>query len=252
MRDPVGLRHEEDLVTKGGALFNQGEYEASIEWFDKELSENPGNKEALLMRARALEMLGKLGEAEAELTHLIDIDADYPGALLERAELYAAQKKFGKAYDDLLVIFKQDRGGYSTHVLTAMVCIHIGKPIDAIEHAQTATQVIGSPPIEAHLILAQIYAAYPDEQVRNGPSALEHAEIANHMTAGKDPAALATLAMANAELGNYEEAVQYQTKAIQLVPEPGRAALNEQLALYKSARPYRLSLAAKTNRLSDG
>jgi tetratricopeptide (TPR) repeat protein len=50
---------------------------------------------------------------------------------------------------------------------------------------------------------------------------------------------LDTLAAAYAEAGDFDKAVQWQEKAIELAPEEAKNHYRSRLDLYKSGRPYR-------------
>jgi serine/threonine-protein kinase len=48
-----------------------------------------------------------------------------------------------------------------------------------------------------------------------------------------------TLAAAYAEAGEFDEAVRWQTKAMEEVPESEKADFHVRLELYKAGKPYR-------------
>jgi len=60
----------------GATLMEEGGYELAIKWFDLALSVRPKVQPVRLNRARALERLGRLEEAEAELAAVWDDDKD--------------------------------------------------------------------------------------------------------------------------------------------------------------------------------
>jgi hypothetical protein len=51
---------------------------------------------------------------------------------------------------------------------------------------------------------------------------------------------LDTLAAAHAEAGNFEPAVKWVKRAIDLAPPAAHESLRERLALYEKEKPYRL------------
>ena len=64
--------------------------------------------------------------------------------------------------------------------------------------------------------LAWFLATCPDARYRNGPLALQHAKRACELTQRESALHLEALAAAYAEVGNFEEAVRLQTRAVEL------------------------------------
>jgi Flp pilus assembly protein TadD len=91
-----------------------------------------------------------------------------------------------------------------------------------------------------HNDLAWVLATDPDG-VRDGKQAVEHATTACELTGWTNPYCLDTLAVAYAEVGDYDQAVEYQKKALafpDFEKEYGARA-REQLALFEQQKPYR-------------
>jgi len=90
--------------------------------------------------------------------------------------------------------------------------------------------------------LAWLLAICPQDDVRNGPRAVQLAERACKVTGYTNPVLLSTLAAAYAEVGKFPEAVQTATKALGLVmPEDKLLAqgIRRQLQLYRDGKPCR-------------
>jgi tetratricopeptide (TPR) repeat protein len=88
--------------------------------------------------------------------------------------------------------------------------------------------------------LAWIFGTCPNAAFRNGPKAVEYAKQACELTAWKEASFLDTLAAAYAESGNFEEAIKWQEKVIDLTnDEEAKAGLRTRLALYKEGKPFR-------------
>lgn len=88
---------------------------------------------------------------------------------------------------------------------------------------------------------AWLRAVCPDAKHRNGKEALALARRACEQTRWKVPHCLGTLAAAYAELGQFDEAVRWQSKALEspaYQKEYGEAA-RKCLELYKARKPYR-------------
>jgi tetratricopeptide (TPR) repeat protein len=89
--------------------------------------------------------------------------------------------------------------------------------------------------------LAWILGTHRDKWVRDGAYAVKIARRACELTEWKDPTLLDTLAAAYAESGLFDEAVEYQDKALSLADEKAAEAYRRRLKLYRSGKPYRAS-----------
>ena len=90
---------------------------------------------------------------------------------------------------------------------------------------------------------AWLLATSPNVSVRNGVEAVELAQRAVRLSAGREPAVLGTLAAAYAEAGRSSEAVQTARKALGLAVQQNKPRLAEsirtKIRLYESGTPYR-------------
>jgi sulfatase modifying factor 1 len=109
----------------------------------------------------------------------------------------------------------------------------------ATEDFQAAVALRDNNPF-LHNALAWYLATCKEAKARNGQKALEHAQKAMELARGPHAYFLDTLAAAHAELGQFEEAVRFQSQANDLltlmrgIQEPHR----ERLELYRQKQPY--------------
>jgi serine/threonine protein kinase len=105
-------------------------------------------------------------------------------------------------------------------------------------------EAIDAAPIDpiAHNHLAWLLATGPD-RIRDGPLAIKHSTTACDLTDWKLPSLLDTLAVAHAEAGDFDKAVEYQEKALACdFPEYQKmhgAGARQRLDLYRRKMPYR-------------
>ncbi|MGH7194615.1 MAG: hypothetical protein ACREJM_13945, partial [Candidatus Saccharimonadales bacterium] len=84
-------------------------------------------------------------------------------------------------------------------------------------------------------------ATSPDERYLNGERAVELATEACELTEWKRAADIDTLAAAYAEAGDFEEAIRWQMKAVELsVEQSMKKEAQARLELYREHRPYRV------------
>lgn len=87
--------------------------------------------------------------------------------------------------------------------------------------------------------LAWVLATCPESKFRNGEKAVEYAKKACEMNTWLLWQSVDTLAAANAEAGNFEEAIKWQKKALGMgMPEQYVADAKEKLSLYEHRQPY--------------
>ena len=93
---------------------------------------------------------------------------------------------------------------------------------------------------------AWFLATCPDDMFRSGTVATKHATKACEQSQWKSWTNIDTLAAAAAENQEFDEAIKWQTKAIELAPDDRKAECRERLALYQAKQPLR-SNAGKTS-----
>jgi tetratricopeptide (TPR) repeat protein len=110
----------------------------------------------------------------------------------------------------------------------------------ALADYEKAAQLAGKEPHAStyHTALALLRAGCPDATIRDGDKALEAARKAHDLSKG--PAAMAALAAAHAELGQFDKAVEWQEKAVAAAPEGAKEQYRGRLKMYRDRKPYRL------------
>jgi Putative Zn-dependent protease, contains TPR repeats len=190
----------------GVLMEERGDDAAAIAEFTTAVSNDPGYLEARFSLANALR---RSGSVEASLLH-------YAEAL--RINPAVSQASFGYA----------------------MGLVRLGRYQEARDRLEHDVKAFPEQPGFAHA-LARLLAAAPDDRVRNGARA--QAILADLLKSQRTAALAETMAMAQAELGNFKDAIGWQRAAIDLTRQSGRqegmAHLAETLALYQAGRPCR-------------
>jgi Zn-dependent protease len=97
----------------------------------------------------------------------------------------------------------------------------------------------------AHNNLAWLLAVCPDDSLRNGQEAVEHATLACKATGWSNPSCMATFAAACAEIGDFGQAVHWQKRALAdraYRKMYGDETVSHRLALYEQGLPCRLPI----------
>jgi tetratricopeptide (TPR) repeat protein len=114
--------------------------------------------------------------------------------------------------------------GWSSHALTDLEVVTRLDPRDAV----------------AWDLLARIRAACAEDNLRDGKESIKAATKACELTEWNKPAYLDTLAAAYAEAGDFDSAVKWQTKAIELESDPKqKEEYRARLKLFQEKKPYR-------------
>jgi protein O-mannosyl-transferase len=185
---------------------------------------------------------GKLDEAISRLQTAVDLRPEnapahnnLAKALLQKGQVADAMVHYRK----LLEIQPEN---VETRNILGTVLIQQRRTREAIEQWREALAI---QPENGNAMsnLAWVFAASPDDSVRDGARAVELAEKALRISGGKIPMIFRTLAAAYAENSRFGEAIETAQRGIALANSqgnPGLAAeLQSNIALYQAGKPLR-------------
>jgi Tfp pilus assembly protein PilF len=143
--------------------------------------------------------------AVAEFTEAIRLDPQSDAAYHNRAHAYASKKEYAKAipdYNEAIRLAPEDPDSYTN--------------------------------------LAWLLATCPDDKLRDGKRAVELATRACDLTRWCDANDIENLAAGYAECGQFDEAVKWQAKALDVTTGLlNREESRQRLELYKTRKPFR-------------
>ncbi len=156
-----------------------------------------------------------------------------------RANAYAKQGNTDRALSDYDRAVIADRNIFWIHSRRGEAYFFAGDYEEALESFDAAIEL--SPNSAAVLVnRALVFAASPDEELRNAPQALADAQRANQL-APRQPAYVDALACAYAANGDFDRAVAEQQRAIRLLAGSDEATVDEyrsRLDLYQQGMPF--------------
>jgi Tfp pilus assembly protein PilF len=200
---------------------------------------NSNDTYALVSRGNAWLKKGNPVKAIADYTEAIWLDPKSPDGYYNRAIAWAKQGELDHAiedYSEAIRLDPSDAGSYS-----GRASIWIRKKL--FEKAiQDYTEAVRIDPNRADIFdyLAWMQATCPDSRCRDGIKAIKNATASCELSDWKNPGFLQTLAAAYAEARDFEKAIEWQKKAIELAPnESTKDDYKTRLALYRENRPYR-------------
>lgn len=270
----------------------RGDYQAMLRDATRAIELDPNNEDAFQCRGSARSQLDDIPGSIADLTRAIELmpnngkrysqraqmyvaSEDYRKALadcdaavrllphetrplLYRAVTHSALGDFERARQDVAAALRLDRDHpFNAYGILAQVSAHEAGDAQAIVTLERALPDATRPQQAAiYSQLALIQATYPDENIRDGQKALAAGKKACELSDGRSFWALAGLAAAHAECGDFAAAVDCQQKALALATskDPSIAMANEvltpdviketqrRLAIYRSSQPARANM----------
>jgi tetratricopeptide (TPR) repeat protein len=184
--------------------------------------------------------------AIAEFTRTLQADPKYKWAYLNRG--YASREKgdLDKALVDLAETVRLDPHYAWAWNLRGRALFQKGDPTKAANDWEKAiaeyTRSISTSPHESWPSqgLAWLLATCPIERLRDGSRAIGLALKACELTKWKDANCIGTLAGAYAEVGQFNKAIEHQTRALDMnMPGYDRAAAQRRLKGYRQREPHR-------------
>ncbi len=190
---------------RGLAYKGAGEQEQAVADFTKAIELDPNNLQALNSRGFSSFQAGETAKAIADFSEVIRQSPKSALALNNRGYNYQLQGDYQQALADYT---------------------------QAIELAPKYAL--------AHQNMAWLLAAATDESVRDGAKAIEFAKQACELREYKVFSDVKALAAAFAENGEFEPAIEWQTKAIELAVDEQKEFEHEILQKYTAQEPFRL------------
>jgi tetratricopeptide (TPR) repeat protein len=233
--DNAAVRHE-----LGTALFLSGDAKGAFDEFTETTRRSPEFAKAHFSLGMLLMSQGRVGEAVDRFTAAVKADPDYPSAEFQLAESLRRSGRAGESLDRYAHVVKVDPRLVEGRVGYAMALVSLRRYSDARKNLTDAVRAF---PDQSSLAqaLARLLSAAPDDRVRDGQQAIAITEGLMKKPHGVD--LYEAVAMALAELGQYDQATQWQRGAIDAAMKQGRTELGERMAanlrLYESHTPCR-------------
>ena len=246
--------------------------EAAIADLDDALHANPRDLSTLLMRAHVKQMAGKVKEAKEDVDRALALQPGLVQAIAMRSLLSAELDQFDEAIADMEKLARADPenvewklqiGSYqvaakrprkAVEIFTSVLerdpenilalrgrgdaRLNYGKQAEAIADYEAVLKI---QPEHSGVLnnLAWTLATSPDDKLRDGERAVKLATTACEETEYKQAHILSTLAAAYAEIGDFESAVQWATKAVEAAPEEIKEQVAKELESYRQQKPWR-------------
>ncbi|QDT67396.1 tetratricopeptide repeat protein [Planctomycetes bacterium MalM25] len=247
------------LLIRAQLLIGDEDFERALGDVNAILKQQPGLVRAHLMKAQVLDKLGRTDEAVAWLERLVAADPNRPELQLQLALFYVDKQMAPEAIEVLTRVLETDEGNELARRLRGDMHLYKGDHDAAIADFERALELN---PLDSGVLnnYAWTLATSPYEAVRDGAKAVELATKACEITEYGAPHILSTLAAANAEAGDFAEAVKRSEEAVTKAKELGTAEqydgqLDAELNSYRSGQPWRelqrFSIAGPADQTAD-
>jgi tetratricopeptide (TPR) repeat protein len=224
---------------RGLARYEIGDFDGAIADFTEAIRLDPKYLWAYTNRGNAWERKGNHNQAIADFNEAIRIDPKFASGFAYRAWALNRHGKYEQALANCDEAIRLDPKLADPHRHRGTALEKKGQYREAIAAYSEAIRLLPDY-VRAYANLATVYATCPDENMRDGKKALDLAKKAVGFDKYKLGDPYAALAAAHAELGDFKQAVEMQTKAIELFHDVlEKRIAEERLALYKAGTPYR-------------
>ncbi|MDH3717653.1 MAG: tetratricopeptide repeat protein [Planctomycetota bacterium] len=215
-------------------------YELAIKDYNEAVRRNPKDANTYQQRAVARKLNRQLDLAVKDFSRAIKLSPRHVPAVMGRGYAWYQLAEYEKAVVDFTRAIKLDpksaqaynNRGFNYQLLGNFQAA-LADYDKAIELAPTLTLALQNK--------AWLLASVADAKIRDGKQAVDIAtkacELSNYKLAGD----LKALAAALAADGQFEKAIGWQEKAIELLPEEQKEAGREALAQYADNKPLRIS-----------
>ncbi len=257
-------------VLRAHILEEMGKLPEAVQSLNEAITVEPEDRNSLVFRARLQILQSEFELAREDVEQALKLQPQFPQAVLLRSLISAAQQRFGDAINDLRPLVRRNPENVELKLqlatyyeadrrLTSAIQLYSevveadpdqwlaqrrrgdahlsqGRQREAVQDYETALQL---QPEDSGILnnLAWVLATSPDDELRDGNRAFELAQTACELTGYQQAHILSTLAASYAEMGNFEEAVQWSQKAVELNPDEEQLA--KELASYQDQEPWR-------------
>ncbi len=189
---------------RGAAWQTKGDYDKAIANYNEAIRLDPKDAVAYYNRGHAWQSKEDLGRAIADYSKALQLDPRFAPAFYNRGQASSSNGH----YEDAIADFNE----------AIRLEPKYARPYDG---------------------RAWIWATCPDAKFRDGKRAVESALRACELEAASGRSNIGTLAAAYAEAGDFENAIKWQLRAVEIASAAEKAPLLTRLELFRSGKPFR-------------
>jgi tetratricopeptide (TPR) repeat protein len=241
-RHAVDVTKDNDMAhyCLGLALEEQHKWDKALIEYRKAERLAPERYETHRNFADILAQTGKPDEALAEYREAVRLNPQSASLHDNLGVTLANLSHYDEALDQYLKAIQLNPDDSRSYYLMGRTLLLQGNEAQAVGRFREAMRHNPND-LPTLIFLASVLASSENPHIRNGTEAIALAEKANILTDSREPLVLDTLAMACAEAGRFNDAQQFEQRAIQLALAASLKetnVMNQRLELYQSGHPY--------------
>ncbi|MCA9133094.1 MAG: tetratricopeptide repeat protein [Planctomycetales bacterium] len=248
-------RDFEALVMRGEIYYEQGEFEKANRDISDSLLIEPNSMRGVMMRSMVAAQEGRYADAIADMEMLVRANPSNVNWIMQLASYYQMDKRPRLAIELLDRLIQSDKDNWRAMRLRGDAKLSVSEHVAAIEDYEAAIALLEekrevAPEEESSDLdysgllnnLAWVLATSPKDDLRDGQRALELGLKACEASNYEAAHILSTLAAAYAEVGDFENARKWSSKAVELGTEENNEQLEQlkkELDSYQQDKPWR-------------
>lgn len=203
------------LLVRAGVYYELKQPDRALEDIETAIRLQPTLPQPHLMRAEILAATNRLDQAIAQLERLLQMSPGNAQLLNRLGTFYLIAGRPRKAIEAATQILAQDSDNLPALRFRADSYLNIGQHAEAMADFERALALKED---DSSLLnnFAWVLATSPDDKLRDGPRALKLATKAAEASGYETPHILSTLAAAYAETGDFDNAMKWSQKAVEL------------------------------------
>ncbi len=236
----------ESLMMRAEIHLNREEIEQAQQDVDDALLLQPNLSAGVLFRSLIAARQKRYDDAIRDMQMLVRADPNNPAFLLQLAGYYQMADRPNQSIKVLDEVLQKDPNNWRALRLRGDSLLSLGEHKRAIDDFEKALEIISEDDDEdrSGLLnnLAWVLATSPTDELRDGKRSIALGTEACELTDYNLPHILSTLAAGYAEVGNFEEAIKWASKAVELGTETENEQLDQlqkELESYKQGKPWR-------------
>jgi tetratricopeptide (TPR) repeat protein len=239
----IELDQDQALAYLGRAhvYHRSGQHEKAVADCAEVLRVDPDCQNAYVLRGGCLTRLGKNEQGIADLTEAIRLRPDDASAYNWRGIAHKNLGRLDAALADYDRVLEHKPDAFGTYLNRGLLLKSRGDYAGVVSNYTRALQ-FNPNYADAYNNLAWFWSTCPDAKFRDGPRALEYARKACELSRWANCLHLFTLGGAYAELGQFDQAVHWAGKALEVAPnqQPGRVdELRRKLQCFEEGKAWR-------------